>query len=125
MRVFLLPIGRHPALILLIPRFPREVRHARLPMLFFEQAGSDRGLPEHRGARTRRGHRPSTRSAAATARAQGHRDLGRPEPAISCQDKTARAVEDLYVSLKTKRATTLAARHPTSPIVRGDRGGLL
>src|SRR5947207_4290364 len=98
--VFLSPPG-HLVLTLHTPRFPREVRRARLPLLFPERAGPDRGLREHRGGRTSGGSRPGTRTAAPAAQAQGYRDLGRTEPALSRPEKTTWAVQDFYRRLKT------------------------
>src|SRR5437762_12849959 len=83
-------------------RFRRKDRHARLPLLFPERAGPDRGLREHRGGRTSGGSRPGTRTATPAAQAQGYRDLGRTEPALSRPEKTNWAVQDFYCRLKTR-----------------------
>src|SRR5438477_11646066 len=99
--VFLSAAG-HLVFTLRIPRFPREVRRARLPLLFPQRAGPDRGLREHRGGRTSGGSRPGTRTATPAAQAQGYRDLGRTEPALSRPEKTNWAVQDFYCRLKTR-----------------------
>src|SRR5205085_11969791 len=98
--VFLSAPG-HLVLTLHMPRFPREVRRARLPLLFPQRAGPDRGSREHRGGRTSGGSRPGTRTATPAAQAQGYRDLGRTEPALSRPEKTTWAVQDFYCRLKT------------------------
>src|SRR5438477_11412254 len=98
--VFLSAAG-HLGFTLHIPRFPRGVRRARFPLLFPERAGPDRGLREHRGGRTSGGSRPGTRTAARAAQAQGYRDLGRTEPALSRPEKTTGGIQDFYCRLKT------------------------
>src|SRR5205814_4864188 len=83
-----IPFGRwHPVVILLIPRFLREIGRARFPLLFPQRAGPDRGLREYSSARARRGSGQVTRPAAPAPRTQGNRDLGRTEPTISRQEK--------------------------------------
>ncbi len=100
------------------PKVSEEVGRARFPLLFPEQAGPDRSLREHRGARARRSGKPGTCPTATTAEAQGNRDLGRTEPAISGQEKTARPIQNFCLrrngqSVHLKQSCDTAPGSPT------------